>query len=159
MVNNKTKPISRQLISVTKKYLSVFSQQTRGLDIDRFQYVLVIIDDNGELLSQQALAEDLQVDKSYVVTIVNYLEGNGYVKREKNPDDKREQLIKLTEKGRLVVPKIREVTEQLNQRALENLTVEQTETFIQVLNQIDANLVDIKPFNILINYKTHTHDK
>jgi DNA-binding MarR family transcriptional regulator len=129
------------------------------LDIDRFQYVLVIIDDNGELLSQQALAEDLQVDKSYVVTIVNYLEGNGYVKREKNPNDKREQLIKLTEKGRRVVPKIREVTEQLNQRALENLTVEQTETFIQVLNQIDANLVDIKPFNILINYKTHTHDK
>jgi len=154
MVNNQKKPLSRLLISLTKKYLSVFSQQTSGLDIDRYQYVLVIIEDNHEQLSQQELAEDLHVDKSYVVTIVNYLETNGYVRREKNQKDRRQQLIKLTDKAREVTPKIREVTERLNQKSLEKLTDKQIETFIQVLNQIDANLVDIKPFNIVINYKT-----
>lgn len=151
-------PLSRLLISLTKKYLSVFSQQTRGLDIDRYQYVLVIIDDYGEQLSQQALAEDLQVDKSYVVTIVNYLERSGYVRREKNMKDKRQQLLKLTDKAKLVIPEIRAATERLNKKSLEHLTGKQIETFIQVLNQIDANLVDIKPFNIIISYKTHTHD-
>ena len=147
------RPLNRLLISLTKKYLSVFSQQTSGLDIDRYQYVLVLIEDNNEMLSQQALAEKLEVDKSYVVSIVNYLVSNGYVKREKNEDDRREQLIKLTEKAKAVTPKIRSVIARLNNRALENLTEQQIHTFIEVLNQIEGNLVDIKPFNIIINYK------
>ena len=133
--------------------MSVFSQQTFGLDIDRYQYVLVLIEDSNEKLSQQDLAENLEVDKSYVVNIVNYLEEKGYVKREKNETDRRKQVIKLTEKAKEATPKIRAVIDQLNAKSAENLTKEQIEIFIEVLNQIETNLVDIKPFNIIINYK------
>lgn len=152
-MNYKRKPLNRLLISVTKKYLSVFSQQTCELDIDRYQYVLVLIEDNDEKLSQQDLAEQLEVDKSYVVNIVNYLEEKGFVKREKNEKDKRKQVIKLTGKAKEITPKIRAVIEKLNAKSVENVTEEQIKIFTEVLNQIEANLVDIKPFNIIINYK------
>ncbi|WP_207423990.1 MarR family winged helix-turn-helix transcriptional regulator [Desertivirga brevis] len=153
MVNKDGLPLNRLLISLTKKYLSVFSQQTQGLDIDRYQYVLVLIQDNNEMLSQQALAEKLEVDKSYVVGIINYLEGKGYVRREKNENDRRQQMIKLTDKANEDIPKIRAVTERLNSKSLENFSEDQIKTLTSMLNQIESNLVDIKPFNIIINYK------
>jgi MarR family transcriptional regulator, transcriptional regulator for hemolysin len=153
MVNKDGLPLNRLLISLTKKYLSVFSQQTQGLDIDRYQYVLVLIQDNNEMLSQQALAEKLEVDKSYVVSIINYLEGKGYVRREKNENDRRQQLIKLTDKANEDIPKIRKVIEHLNNKSLESFSEDQIKTLTGMLNQIESNLVDIKPFNIIINYK------
>ncbi|WP_207429119.1 MarR family winged helix-turn-helix transcriptional regulator [Pedobacter sp. SYSU D00535] len=141
------------MISVTKKYLSVFSQQTKGLDIDRYQYVLVVIDDQLQPPTQKALAEHFEVDKSFMVTMINYLSEKGYVYREQNESDKRQQLIKLTEKGKEAVPVIRAVVEDLNRKSLEHLTIKQIETFMEVLNRIDSNLLGINPFNIIINYK------
>jgi MarR family transcriptional regulator, transcriptional regulator for hemolysin len=54
----------QSLISATKKYHSSFSKEVPELAIDRYQHVLVLIDDHREKLSQKALAELLQVDKS-----------------------------------------------------------------------------------------------
>jgi len=101
-------PLAQSLISVTKKYLSSFSKEVPDLAIDRYHHVLVLIDDQKEKLSQQALAELLQIDKSYMVTILDYLTEKGYVRREKNPNDRREQLIKLTPLAQSDVPLIRD---------------------------------------------------
>lgn len=147
------KPLNRLLISVTKKYLTAFSQLNPVADLDRYLYVLVLIDDHQEQLSQKALADSLQVDKSYMVGIIDHLTEKGYVFREKNEKDKREQLIRLTDKAKDAVPEVRRVIGELNQRLLEGLNEEQIGTFLHVLNQIDENLVDIKPYNIVINYK------
>ena len=74
------------------------------LSIDRYHYVLVLIDFHDENLSQKALAEILHIDKSYMVNILDYLEEKGYVLREKNPYDRREQLIRLTAKAQKDIP-------------------------------------------------------
>ena len=146
-------PLALSLISVTKKYLSIFSQQTGGLDIDRYQYVLVLINRHKEQLTQKALSELLEVDKSFMVSIINYLSSKGYVIRETNPNDKRQQVIKLTEKARVAIPKIEAVIARLNEKSMENLSESQIKTFSDVLEQISCNLSDIKPIGITINYK------
>ena len=144
--------LNQLLISVTKKYLSVFSHQTKLLDIDRYPYVLVLVDDHQELLTQKDLAEHLQVDKSFIVNIIDHLSAEGYVYRERNEKDRRQQVIKLTDKAKETVPKVREVIDNLNARCLENLTPEQVGAFMEALNQMDENLVDSKPFNVIINF-------
>lgn len=146
-------PLAQSLISVTKKYLSIFSQQTEGLDIDRYQYVLVLINLHNEQLTQKALSEILEVDKSFVVNIIDYLSGKGYVVREKNPSDRRQQVIKLTGKAKAAIPKIEQVITSLNNKSLESLSASQIQTFSEVLLQISSNLSDVKPKNITIKYK------
>ena len=101
------KPLSYSLIFLTKKYLSALSKETNTLSIDRYFYVLILIDNHDENLSQKILAHLLQIDKSYMVTILNYLEDNGYILRQKNANDRREQLIKLTSKAKEDIPLIR----------------------------------------------------
>ncbi|MGV3509249.1 MAG: MarR family winged helix-turn-helix transcriptional regulator [Sphingobacteriaceae bacterium] len=146
-------PLAHLLISVTKKYLSIFSQQTDGLDIDRYQYVIVLIHLNNEQLTQKALCEILEVDKSFMVHIVDYLSSKGYVFRQTNESDRRQQLIKLTQKAKDAVPKIEAVITRLNKKSLENLSEVETKIFSDVLLQISSNLSEIKPKGITINYK------
>lgn len=146
-------PLAHLLISVTKKYLSVFSQQTKGLDIDRYQYVLVLIFWHKENLTQTELCELLEVDKSYMVKIVNYLTEKGYVERETNSNDKRQHIIKLTKKGKEAVPGIEACITDLNEKSMESLTADQIKIFSELLLQISTNLSAIKPKGITINYK------
>lgn len=147
------KPLAHLLVSVTKKYLSIFSQQTEGAGIDRYQYVLVLINLHNEELTQKALCELLEVDKSYMVNIIDYLSDKGYVLRETNLKDRRQCLIKLTQKAKAAVPKIEEIIADLNKKSMENLSESQIEIFSKVLLQINSNLSEAKPSEIVINYK------
>ena len=67
-------PLANPFIAVSKKYLNALSKMVAQLSIDRYHYVLILIDSNDENLTQKALAEILHIDKSYMVTILDYLE-------------------------------------------------------------------------------------
>ena len=146
-------PLAQSLISVTKKYLSSFSKEVPAMPIDRYQHVLVLIDDHNEKLSQRALAELLQIDKSYMVIILDYLTEKGYVRREKNPNDRREQVIKLTSLAQKDVPLIREAVCRLNERSLKNLTAKEVQTFNSVLQTIQQNLSSCPNTEPMFNLK------
>jgi DNA-binding MarR family transcriptional regulator len=49
--------------------------------------------------SQLALADALGIDPNVMVLIIDGMERRGFVRRKRNPRDRREQLIKLTRKG------------------------------------------------------------
>jgi DNA-binding MarR family transcriptional regulator len=146
-------PITHNLIAVTKKYLSAFSSKVKQLPLDRYFYVLVLIETHEEKLTQKALAELLQIDKSYMVTILNYLEEKGYTRREKNKDDRREQHIKLTTQAETDLPVIKKAFNELNIKSLQNLSAEKIEIFNEVLQIIQTNLSDSSPTNIILEYK------
>lgn len=51
-------------------------------------------------LSQQAIGERLRIDRTTMVALIDDLERAGYVKRERNPDDRRAYVITLTTAGK-----------------------------------------------------------
>jgi DNA-binding MarR family transcriptional regulator len=51
-------------------------------------------------LSQQAIGERLRIDRTTMVSLIDDLERDGYVKRERNPDDRRAYVVTLTAAGR-----------------------------------------------------------
>ena len=50
--------------------------------------------------SQQAIGERLRIDRTTMVALIDDLERAGYVKRERNRDDRRAYVITLTAAGR-----------------------------------------------------------
>lgn len=148
-------PLAYPLIFLTKKYLSALSKEISTLSIDRYFYVLILIDNHDENLSQKILADLLQIDKSYMVTILNYLEDHGYILRQKNANDRREQLIKLTSKAKEDIPLIRNAISELNNRSLKNISESKKQIFNDVLRIMQSNLSDIvlnKSCSLLKNF-------
>jgi DNA-binding MarR family transcriptional regulator len=61
--------------------------------------VLTLLARTGQL-SQQAIGEQLRIDRTTMVAMVDALEQAGFVRRERNPNDRRAHAVKLTLKGR-----------------------------------------------------------
>jgi len=138
------KHLAHSLISVSKIYRSSLLKELPDLNIDRYQYVMILIDDHHENLSQTALARLLQIDKSYMVSILNYLTERGYVHRETNVEDRRERLVKLTSHAKSVIPLIRAAVCKLNNESFKHLSEKQVHNFSTTLQIIHNNLSTIK---------------
>jgi DNA-binding MarR family transcriptional regulator len=70
-------------------------------------------DREGGSLSQQAIGERLRIDRTTMVSLIDDLERAGYVKRERNPDDRRAYVIRLTAAGRRAQARAEEAVDAL----------------------------------------------
>ncbi|GLW05413.1 hypothetical protein Misp01_05430 [Microtetraspora sp. NBRC 13810] len=61
--------------------------------------VLQMLDAVGPC-SQQALSEELRIDRSVMVSVCDDLERAGHVRRERNPYDRRSYAVTITDSGR-----------------------------------------------------------
>jgi MarR family transcriptional regulator for hemolysin len=146
-------PLVHPLIQITKKYLSAFVEISQEIPLERYHYVLLLVDEYDETLTQKALAELLQVDKSQLVNMIDYLTNNGFVFREKKSNDRRLQVIKLTSKAKDFIPEINQSIKELNQKAFKNLSEDKIVAFFEVIASLQNNLSKLGTTEISLEYQ------
>jgi len=149
-------PISRRLLQLAKTYLSAFSKKIEHLDLNRYHYMLVLIAENEGQLTQKRLAEITGKDKSHMVSIIDTLMEKGYVYREVNPDDRRQQWIRTTEKARNELPAIRESFSEMNNKATEGISADKLKIFNEVLQKMSGNLQPYTSTHVTFRLKKTT---
>lgn len=127
-------------MQLVKIYLGAFSKRVEDMDISRYHYLLLLIAEHQGQPTQKKLAEIMGKDKSAMVNIIDTLTAKGYVYREINPSDRREQLIKITAKAEKDIPAIKASFELLNKKATEGISSEKLDIFNEVLKQMAVNL-------------------
>jgi MarR family transcriptional regulator, transcriptional regulator for hemolysin len=133
-------PLGKFLSGTGRKFLNALNVKLRNLDIERNFYALILIEEGDGKMTQQGLAELLESDKVSVVRIINYLSNAGYVKREKDPSDKRKYRLNLTPKAEKEIPDIKKAIEVVTQKAFNGLSGEKIEELYKTLNIIRYNL-------------------
>ncbi len=127
---NENMPLSRFMSLITKAYYGALTKRLEHLDIEHYYSILITIEDQkGGLCSQQFLCNLLHVDKASMVKKIDYLAKRGLVKRGKNPKDRREHIINLTEKAIRILPEIHQAVNELNSSAVMGLNSKQQEAF------------------------------
>ncbi|MCS7482775.1 MarR family winged helix-turn-helix transcriptional regulator [Umezawaea endophytica] len=86
--------------------------------------MLVALADFGPI-SQQRLAESLDMDKSHLVGKIDKLADRGLLAREPDPVDRRRHRIVLTPKGEALVDRVRPIAEESQRQALAVLSEEE----------------------------------
>ncbi|MET4781057.1 MarR family transcriptional regulator [Glaciihabitans sp. UYNi722] len=69
------------------------------IGINSRELAVLIAIAGGEPTSQQQLAERLGVDRTTMVALLDMLEGKGIVSRHPHSDDRRRNIVELTDKG------------------------------------------------------------
>lgn len=151
----KEMPLGRRLGLVAKGYLGAMYKKLSHLDICSCFHVIVIIDKTSSTLTQQEIADALQLDKTNVLRIIDNLSEKGYVKRTEKPDDRRAYIIKLTAKGKKVLPEIYKAVKELNKTALSGLTAKQINTFYSTIEVINKNISDLPADPFIISFKSN----
>jgi DNA-binding MarR family transcriptional regulator len=74
-----------------------------GLNVKHFGVMTFLrnqTEADGDSASQQAIGERLRIDRTTMVALIDDLERAGYVRRDRNPVDRRAYVITLTAGGR-----------------------------------------------------------
>jgi len=108
------------------------------LGIDGRHYgVLAVLSELGAV-SQQTLADVLAVDRSTMVAFVDELEEMDYVRRGRNPSDRRAYAIELTEAGAKVQREAATLLEGCERHYLDPLTEAERRSLLELLARLVA---------------------
>ena len=98
-------------------------------------FTLQIIYESKECI-QNDLAEKLSLPKQTICSILDNFEKKGYIKRQINPEDKRNRLISLTKKGTIFAKPIIEDLENLYKSVLRCLSDEDIKKYSDCQKEI-----------------------
>ncbi|AQS46145.1 MarR family transcriptional regulator [Bacillus velezensis] len=84
---------------VLQRMESKFAEGLIPYEINARQYGVLLFIKENPYSSQKEISENLQIDRTTMVSHIDHLENLGFVERTKNPNDRRSYSLKITEKG------------------------------------------------------------
>ncbi len=133
-------------------YYTAILQRLRHLDLDRWFYALVLIEEAGGTMSQQELADALRQDKVTMVRAIDHLSAKGYVERRVCPNDRRKHHLLALPKARKAVKEIRRVYKAVNEMATGGLSAKEKKAFMSQLEKVIGNFAHLEPAPTNIRY-------
>ena len=101
--------------------------------------VLKVIRDHHGPLVQQDIAEMMGKDKSVILRMVDALESEGFIHRVVDENDRRRNIIALTDTGNELIGRFNEIEKQVSVDLMEGITMDELDTFYKVIEQIKTN--------------------
>jgi DNA-binding MarR family transcriptional regulator len=91
-----------------------FADKLTSYEINARQYGALLITKERPYSSQKEIAESLKIDRTTMVSHVDYLESLRYIQRTKNPNDRRSHCLVITGKGKEVLGHVGELCRRRN---------------------------------------------
>jgi DNA-binding MarR family transcriptional regulator len=136
MVGTKAPPsllyMLKQVELVVRSHLD---ELVKPAGITALQYTALTVLERHDGLSAAQLARDSFVTAQSIADLVRSLENRGLVRRERNPRNRRELLILLTEEGRELLARYACPVRELEERMVRDLTAHQADQFRQALSK------------------------
>jgi len=95
---------------------------------------------NKDSINQQEIANITVKDKASMTYLIDNLAKRGLVTRLEDINDRRNKLILLTEKGKLLKKKIQPVIDKMHEVSGKDIDVARLKEFMAVLDKIESNL-------------------
>ncbi|MBT8307279.1 MAG: MarR family transcriptional regulator [Maribacter sp.] len=115
-----------------------------GLDLSKEQMIVLKELNVQDGLNQNELASLAFRDKSSMARLLSKMERKNYIRREQSKEDKRINLVYLTEKGRVVYKQTRPVLKKLIKTMEQNITKSEKKQLIQILKKVQFNFTQEK---------------
>lgn len=112
----------------------------KGYDITIEQFSLIMFLWHKDGVNQQELADNALKEKTTVLRLIDSLENGGYIQRRKDPNDRRNNLVFLTDSGRILREALISTVESNSDKVFEGFNAEEKETLEKLLSKMYENL-------------------
>lgn len=123
-----------------KQFSEAFGRKLEGSGITRIQWICMYYLSEHNGISQRELSNLMCVKDSSVGRLIDRLERDGIVVRNRSQKDRRVIKISLTETGKKLFEKLYPLGEEFNNKLMENISEEELETFEKVLKTMLDNI-------------------
>ncbi len=132
----KVESVDLLLKSVWLAVSKMYSEQASLHNSTAVQALTLLKIDPKEGTRSTNLGPKMAIEPTSLTRIIKLLEDNGYIYKEKTTTDKREVIIKLTDKGLKSRNLSKEVVVNFNQKVVERIDPEKYAVFKDVMSEI-----------------------
>ena len=128
--------VDLMLKSVWLAVSKMYSEQASMHNSTAVQALTLLKIDPKEGTRSTNLGPKMAIEPTSLTRIIKLLEDNGYIYKEKTTTDKREVIIKLTDKGLKSRNLSKEVVVNFNQKVVERIDPEKFQIFKEVMSEV-----------------------
>lgn len=132
--------VGTMLHDVAHRIRLKIDEALKPFDLTRVSWLAIGIVARHGRLSQSQLAEALELGSPSTGKLVDRLEERGLVERVRDPQDRRSNLLTVTEAARRLLKDLEPVGEDLREDVLQNLTLQEREHLSKMLVRIKERL-------------------
>jgi DNA-binding MarR family transcriptional regulator len=115
---------------------AIFDREMRELVLTPVQYGILVAVSSYEGIDQLQLGQIIGFDRTTVSYVVRKLVKRGLARKSKEADDRRSNLLSLTERGRALLTAARPIAAKCSTMFLDELTAMEREGLCSLLNKI-----------------------
>ena len=130
-------------MSIIVRYCRNFTERKlREFDLTFGEQIIVMFLSANENISQDTISKTFMIDKGMVAKTLNKLERKGYIMRRQNPNNKRENIITLTQKGSDILIHMNAVLQEWNQILYEGMNKEDIASVKRLTEKMVENVAN-----------------
>ena len=129
--------LNNKIFRKTQVYLDKVLKEYE-LSSGSYPYLLILMENEG--ISQNKISEELGYDKAMSARTITKLMNLGYLDRKKDESDCRANMLYLTDKAKVIIPKVIEKIHKLVHLITKDLNEEAKATTIDSLNKVLNNI-------------------
>ena len=142
-INNIDIDLGLEIALVSSAYRAAGQKtlKVNGLDdITREQLSILLILSLTDGLYQTQIANILGKDRPNITRMIDILESNGYITREKDENNRRILKVFLTDKGKEKVEFVKPLKERMSAAQYKGMSDEEILTLVRLLRQVRNNI-------------------
>ncbi len=132
--------VESTLMSTARLVREAFDARLEPLDLNLTQASLIGYVTEFGATTQTRLADHLGIGRAAIGSVVDQLERRHLVERRPNPDDRRVWLVAITDGGRAMADRVREVDEVLRAELRRGIGREERQALAWVMTRLQHNL-------------------
>ena len=136
--------IGKYNAAIYRNIQSILNHKLQDLSISSGQHDFLYVISKFEGITSKELSERLYVGKSTTAKAVKNLMINGYIRKEKDQNDKRCDHLFLTDKGKEIAPRIQKTFIELRDLTADSLSTEEVNQTITNLQKVLGSLYQEK---------------
>ena len=139
-----------EMARISEVYLSTLSSIMKPFGIERYFAPLLFLCENSGKVTQKDLAEALKRDKVSTMRMVDYLSEKGLLIRTPDYNDRRCQILEVTDKALELLPKIKEGVQQTNDLLLKNFTEKEKVSFKKSMDKLFTTIDNLPEHDFIV---------
>ncbi|WP_321506092.1 MarR family transcriptional regulator [uncultured Methanoregula sp.] len=135
------------ILSIINRGRFVFlNDHLRPLGLSAGQFPVLMLLYKEQNITQDTLVRHYHLDKGTIARAVKKLEAAGYIRRIVDPTSRRAVRLFLTEKGVQVIPRLKEIYSEWDERVFAGLSGEEKDTIEDLMHSIAKNSCRIRQY-------------
>lgn len=129
--------------SIIVRYSKIFlERKLKEYNLGFNEQVILMYLLKNENSNQESISKYFMVDKGAIAKTISKLEEKGFIKKNENPNNKRENLITLTQKGKNVIDQMKELLSEWESNINKGLSEDEIVSINRIANKMADNIIE-----------------